>query len=221
MLYSIAFIFLSSMSLSAQDSAPAPSNACPTVSVDCPTGIVSPDQPMIFTATISGGDTSVKETFTWSTSGCKIIDGQGTPTITVSELQPGAAYTATVHVSGFSEACRTDASCSIIIDPAPRGRMFDEYGSLVSRKEKACLSAFAAELENNPGAQGYVIAYAGRQRRNGTQRHLQRVKDYLTKERAIDYGRIVTIDGGRRQQAAVELWVVPTGADPPKPKSRQ
>ena len=96
--------------------------------------------------------------------------------------------------------------------------MFDEYGSLAFRGEKARLSAFAIELENNPGAQGYVIAYAGRQSRNRTERHLQRVKDYLIKERAIDKGRVITIDGDRRQKPSVELWIVPTGAEPPKPK---
>ncbi|HEY0545689.1 MAG TPA: hypothetical protein VGC91_09960 [Pyrinomonadaceae bacterium] len=216
--FSFAFILLAQTSLRAQQSSSALPAQCPSVSVDCPTGIVPLDQPMTFQATISGGDTSVKLTFTWSTSGCKIIDGQGTPTITVGEFQPGAAYTATVHVGGFSEECRTTASCTLAIDHAPLSHIFDEYGSLAFRDEKARLSNFAIELDNNPGAQGYIIAYAGRRRRNRTRRHLHRVKDYLIKRHEIDDGRVVTIDGGYRDKSSVELWIVPTGAEPPKPK---
>ncbi len=216
-LYILAFILLAHMSLSAQDSAPASSATCPTVMVDCPTDIVPLDQPMTFQATIRGGDTSVKPTFTWSTSGCKIIDGQGTPTITVGDFQPGAAYTATVHVGGFSEECRTDASCTAAIDHILRSRMFDVYSSLAFRAEKARLSAFAIELDNNPGAQGYIIAYASRHRRNSTARSLKRAKDYLIKQRGLDEGRVITIDGGHRRKQSAELWIVPTGAEPPKP----
>lgn len=95
--------------------------------------------------------------------------------------------------------------------------MFDAYGSLAFRDEKARLSAFAIELDNNPGAQGYIIAYAGRHRRNRTVRSLKMAKDYLIKQRGIDAGRVVTIDGGYHQKQSVELWIVPTGAEPPKP----
>jgi hypothetical protein len=220
-LYILAFIIAAQACLRAQEQQPTPSNVCPTVTVDCPTGIVPLDQPMTFQATISGGDTSVKSTFTWSTSGCKIIAGQGTPTITVGEFQPGAAYSATVHVGGFSEECRTDASCSAAIDHILRSRMFDAYGSLAFRDEKARLSAFAIELNNNPGAQGYIIAYASRQSRNRTRLHLDRAKNYLIKRHEIDEGRIVTIDGGSRDKSSVELWIVPTGAEPPQPKPSQ
>ncbi|HST51145.1 MAG TPA: hypothetical protein VLJ61_10860, partial [Pyrinomonadaceae bacterium] len=47
------------------------------------------------------------------------------------------------------------------------------------------------------------------------QRRCDRAKDYLVTTRGIDASRVVTVDGGYKEDLTVELWVVPSGAAPP------
>ena len=95
-------------------------------------------------------------------------------------------------------------------------RRADEFGEIQRDDEKARLDNFAIALQNEPGAQGYIITYAGRRSRPGyTQRHGAFARDYLVNTRGIDASRIVTLDGGYRESVAIELWIVPPGATPP------
>jgi len=71
------------------------------------------------------------------------------------------------------------------------------------------------ELQSDPTAQGYIIGYTGAARRTG-QKAGARVKGYIVNKRGIDATRLVTIAGGSREHATVELWLVPSGAEPPK-----
>ncbi len=107
--------------------------------------------------------------------------------------------------------------------PVPPLQKFDEYGDITFNDEKARLDNYAIQLQNQPGAQGYIIAY-GTCAGDGlcthkscivAQKRAERAKDYLVNTRGIDAGRIVTVDGGCRSAVDVELWVVPTGATAP------
>ncbi|HEX8353641.1 MAG TPA: hypothetical protein VF611_12120, partial [Pyrinomonadaceae bacterium] len=84
--------------------------------------------------------------------------------------------------------------------------------------DKARLDNLAIELQNNPGSTGYVVAYAGRGSRAGeADRMGRRAVDYLTAARGISRGRLAFINGGHRESNTFELWVVPQGAEPPRP----
>jgi len=126
----------------------------------------------------------------------------------------GQTVTATVEVGGLDPACSRTASCSASVTaPQPPPTKFDEYGNIRFNDEKARLDNYAIQLQNQPGAQGYIIAYgscAGE-----AQARADRAKDYLVNTRGIDAGRIVTMDGGCRSDLSVELWIVPSGATPP------
>jgi len=78
---------------------------CPAVSVSCPSGADS-KKPVVFEASVAGGDWEVKPSYTWSLTAGKIMTGQGTTKITlnVSELA-GKSVTATVIVGGFDTEC--------------------------------------------------------------------------------------------------------------------
>lgn len=190
---------------------------CPTVSVSCPTDITEAGTPITFSANVSGGDPNASITYNWTVSAGTISGGQGTPSITVDTTGLGGqTVTATVELGGVAPECQRTASCSSQIGVTPIARKFDEYGNIAFNDEKARLDNFAIELQNNPGAQGYIIAYAGRRaRENEAQSRADRAKDYLVNNRQIDSGRIVTVDGGNREDLTVELWIVPTGATPP------
>jgi hypothetical protein len=189
---------------------------CPTVRVSCPDTVREGDT-ITFTADVSGGDTGVTPTYNWTVSAGTIVGGQGTSSIQVSTTGLGAqTVTATVDVGGFDRSCSSSASCSTAVGGVERPRKIDEYGRIEFNDEKARLDNFAIELQNNPTAQGYIIAYGGRRGRAGeAQARADRAKNYLVNERGIDSSRIVTLDGGYREDFTVELWIVPTGATPP------
>ncbi len=88
---------------------------CPTVSVSCPSGAES-KLPVLFAATVAGGDPDVKPTYTWSITAGKIISGQGTSKIAVDASNLGGqAITATVTVGGFHPNCPGNiASCTVL-----------------------------------------------------------------------------------------------------------
>ncbi len=84
--------------------------------------------------------------------------------------------------------------------------------------EKKKLDNFARILGQDTSQQGYVLVYAGRSSRlDYTEVKAIRIKNYLVKVRKVDARQIVTVYGGHREQAAVELYLVPQGATPPIP----
>jgi hypothetical protein len=123
---------------------------------------------------------------------------------------------ATVEVGGYDLSCQMKADCTtnIIADPGPR--KMDEYGVIAVGDEKERLDRLTDELRSDPTARGYFVCYGGRRGRAGeARRRYDRARNYLVVTRAIDAGRIVTVDGGYREKCAVELWLVPPGVAPP------
>jgi hypothetical protein len=184
---------------------------CPTLSVSCPSD-VDQGQPITFTASVSGDQTV---TYNWSVSAGTISSGQGTSTITVDTTGIGGqTVTATVDLGGLDPACSKTASCTTSVrPPAPLARKFDEYGDIRFNDEKARLDNYAIQLQQEPGAQGVIIAYGNCA--GAAQARADRAKDYLVNTRGIDAGRLQTIDGGCRADLTVELWIVPQGATAP------
>ena len=184
---------------------------CPTVSLSCPSD-VEPGSAITVSSSLSS---AANVTYGWTVSAGTITSGQGTSSITVDTAGlAGQSVTITVEVGGLDPACSRTASCSTSVRaPAPGPTKFDEYGNIKFNDEKARLDNYAIQLQNQPGAQGYIIAYgscAGE-----AQARADRAKDYLVNTRGIDAGRIVTMDGGCRSDLSVELWIVPSGATPP------
>jgi hypothetical protein len=188
---------------------------CPNVAVSCPADVAQ-GSPITFSATVTGGASSVTPTYNWSVSAGTITSGQGTSSITVDTADLGGqTVTATVEIGGYPPACAKTASCSTqvrvpeVINPVK----FDEYGNIRFNDEKARLDNYAIQLQNQPGAQGYIIAY-GTCEGEG-QARADRAKNYLVNTRGIEAGRITTVDGGCRSDLTVELWIVPPGATTP------
>lgn len=189
-----------------QSPAPSAASNCPTVRVECP----DPSFPhTIFKATVTGGTPERRITYTWSVSPGTILDGQGTPSITV-EWRQSNSITATIDVSGFDARCRTSASCSIIVDtPTMPARLIARYGKIPLRAERQRLGDFAVELRNDPTARGYLITY-GKDAARG-----RRARSYLIREHNLAPERLVALRGPSDEKTATELYVVPVGAQPP------
>jgi hypothetical protein len=195
---------------------PPPRPVCPNVTINCP-DVQQAGTPVTFTASVSGGTPGVAPVYNWTVSAGQILSGQGTQTITVDTAGlAGQPITATVEVAGYNLDCR--ATCQASVPAPPNPTKFDEIGEIQRDDEKARFDVFAIELQNSPGAQGYIIAYGGRNKRFGTGRQrAERARDYLVGTRGIDASRIVILDGGARETGSTQLWIVPPGATPPHP----
>lgn len=195
---------------------PPPRPLCPNVSIYCP-DVVQTGAPITFTASVSGGTPGVTPVYRWRVSEGAILSGQGTSTITVDTAGLGGRQiTATVEVEGYNLECR--ASCQSSVPAPAEPRRADEFGEIARDDEKARLDLFAIELQNSPGAQGYIIGYGGRPRYGTGQVRAGRAREYLVNERGVDASRLVTLDGGTRPTGVTELWIVPPGATPPRPR---
>lgn len=202
---------------------------CPyPVNVTAP-ATVSDGDIVTFTADVGyQGPSALNYTWTVSPPAARILSGVGTPTITVDSSGLGnRRVTAILVVDDGSgdRSCRQTAQAATGVSAIPTitpVKRFDEFPSIAHDDDKARFDNFAIELQNSPGATGYVIAYAGRSSRAGeADRMTRRALNYLTTTRGISRDRLVVINGGRRDSNTFELWVVPQGADPPRPTPSQ
>lgn len=140
--------------------------ACPTsLNVSCPSDLVQAGTPVTFTANVRGGPGT--QVYNWSVTSGTITAGQGTSLITVSTWGlAGQAMTATVELGGLDPSCNRTSSCTATIAAPPPSRKFDEYGDINFEDEKARLDNFAVQLQNEPSARGYIIAYSGRRKKS-------------------------------------------------------
>ena len=196
-----------------------PQSKCPTVRGTCPDSVYIGEK-LTFTANVEGGDSNVTPTYNWAVSAGTIESGQGTSTIQVNTdgLPPDSTVTATVDVGGFDRECSTSSSCTSSVMKKAEARKVDEYGALKPKEENARLDNFVIEAQNDPTAQAYIIAYGGRASRAGdAQKTAARAKNYLVNKRGLSQDRVVSVGGGNREEPMVELWIVPSGAQPPQP----
>jgi hypothetical protein len=192
--------------------------ACPKVVVSCP-DMVRSGEPATFNASIDNLPADAKLTYNWDISAGTITGGQGTISITVdTNGLSNEGLTATVEVVGLPEGCERKASCTTGVPGEIIGCGLDEYGNIKFDDEKARLDNFAIELHNDPTAQGLLTCYGGRTGYEGEAvRRCERAKGYVSGVRGIAPERLVTVDGGFREELTVKLVIVPAGAKPPAP----
>jgi hypothetical protein len=171
------------------------------------------------------GSSALNYTWTVSPPSARIISGERTPIITVDTTGLGRQNVTAILVvdDGSGEAsCRQTAQAVTTVNPANLppvvSRKVDEFPSIAYDDDKARFDNFAIEMQSNPDAQGYIIAYSGRTSRAGqAQRLSDRARSYLTGTRGVDAARLVIVDGGYRDADTYELWIVPQGAQTPQP----
>ena len=158
-------------------------------------------------------------------SSARIISGQGTPTLNVDSTGLGSQrITATLTAddgSSYPECSQTVQAVSVVTPLEKKiivAREFDECNSCSYDNQKARLDNLAVELQNDPSTRAYILAYGGRTSpyERGNQLMI-RARDYLIMQRGIDASRIVSVNGGFREEDSVELWIVPSGAAAPTP----
>lgn len=112
-------------------------------------------------------------------------------------------------------------------DNKPTALKFDEYRLNFTRveDEEARLIRFAKRLKRESGKQAYIIAYTPRVLNlyGSSYWYIAENRCLTTKaELAHHYGvkesRLICIDGGVREAATLELWILPPQAAPPSPR---
>lgn len=188
---------------------------CPTVTVSCPTEAAPIGSRQTVSGNISGGDPKAEFNYHWEVSAGRIVDGQGTSTITV-EVADGTT-TATLNVTGGLPAeCNKTASCSFSDrEPAPVARRVSKFDRINPSEEEIQIPSLAKELVDDPTARSYIIVYGKSRFDDGIKKRLARMKELLIRKYKIFSERIITIDGGLREDFSVELWIIPPGAEPP------
>lgn len=190
--------------------------SCPRIEVRSAGRPVRDGEQVPFAAILSGGDTKVAPIYSWSISSGVMTGGQGTANIMVDSTGAGAdkAITATLLVGGFAPECVADANTAVNV--AGPAKKLDEYATIKEDAEAVRLNYFIPSVSESERA--FVIVYAGRTSPRGQAKtDLIRIKAYLVKA-GTPVDHIVTIDGGFKEELSHELWIVPIGAESPRPK---
>ena len=84
--------------------------------------------------------------------------------------------------------------------------------------DTGALDLLAKTLQDEVGATGIIFVYgANRDVAENVGRRIRCFETYMINRRGIPSNRIRVLHGGYRQHATIELWVVPSGAEAPKP----
>lgn len=189
---------------------------CPQIQIQGPNRPMKDGEPLTVAANIGGGDPNVQPIYSWSISSGTITSGQGTRNITVDSTGAGSdrQIIADLIVGGYGFECTNRATVTIPV--AAPAKKVDEFGDLPEKDEAGKLNSIVNYLAQAPD-RIYIIGYAGRNNVRGYAADvLRRMKAYLTKA-GTPYDRVAAIDGGFKEQPNYEIWVVPIGADAPRP----
>ena len=186
---------------------------CPTVSVTGPSAVVQSGETMTFTANVSGGS-QTDVTYNWSVDQGTIIEGQGTPIITVdTDGLRDTTVTASVDVGGLCGNCPGNASDTGVVAPGPEAILIDQFGPLPNDEVRVRIDNLFIRLQNEPNATGYIINYGPA---GDVTRRERLIRDHI-RLRRYDASRVVIVNGGEEAEIRTNIWLVPVGADPPTP----
>lgn len=110
-------------------------------------------------------------------------------------------------------------SATIKDQPKPEAhhpRKFVEFAYTSFAEAQPNLDNMAAEMRSRPELIGYIYVYAGRRACVGEARTRgASLKRYIVDSHGLADERVVWKDGGHREEATVELWVLPPVAGEP------
>lgn len=197
--------------LVAVDDAGTPDFSVSDIKVE-PVGMIYEGTKVTFTAVIKGGGKNLS--YSWKVQGAKDFKGENSKSVTVDTRGLGGTrISAEVIVRDVDAGREVEDSADVGVFQRGGG---NDYGEGDDQRPR--LDNFAIELQNNPEAQGYIISYGGAAScREEAAAWTSYALKYLTSKRGIDSARILTVEGGFRDERSLELWVVPKGATPPAP----
>lgn len=129
---------------------------CPTIEVIEPARVTNPGDKMTFVAKLSRADSAFR--FEWSVSPAgRLVEGQGTPAITVLATEPNANVISTVSVFGLPAGCDNVAKGVGRVAPIPELESLFEWENISRNEERVRLDIFFADVSDNPGFKGVLV----------------------------------------------------------------
>jgi hypothetical protein len=195
--------------------APPPASPCPKIDVQSIRS-VREGQTATFAANITGGDPKVQPQLLWSVNSGMIKNGQETRKIEVDTSGAGhyREITADLWVGGYPGECLVQSSATVkVIPPAFKA---EEFGEMQPEAEAERMKVYVQPLLQTDDRL-LIIGYSGRTTPRGQIiATLNRMKAKLVED-GVESVRVTVVDGGYREEAAFETWLVPQGAEAPKP----
>ena len=185
---------------------------CPMISVNGPSGMPAPGQPLIFTVSVK--PTESKLTYKWTVSTGTIISGQGTETIRVKSNSSDAPIpTATVEVGGVPQECPNSATETAVIDPPPQAENLAQFTWPLDEKSRSLLKTVAKAAVNDPYSQLYIFVPPNAEIRRVVADEIFNAKS----EGNVERDRMTFVETSGKS-SLIQIWLVPVGATPPKCK---
>ena len=191
---------------------------CPFVRIEGVPYQPAPGGTVRFKAAAQSNDEKIRPTFAWQVSRGRIAAGQGTDAIEV-ELPADAVgdVVARVEVGGYSLECPVESTGSFARTAVGlKHFLLDSFGDIPSGDTKARLDYLAHTLSQDPTLQVHFVTYGARAGPRGqADRRAAWLKDYLVLTRGMDASRILTVNGGYRDELSGEVWLSPAGSGTP------
>jgi hypothetical protein len=188
---------------------------CPEINIAGDGFMHDRTKPLRFSVVVSGKAPGTDLKYEWNVSVGKIIDGQGTNIVKVDLNRSEAKrVTASLRVYGLSPECndRVFATTEVGLFPYKLAEINYNYSEFA-----ALMDLLYIELNENPKFRGYVIIYGSRKGNSvETASRITEAKKYLAFRR-YDTSRVSMINGGYREEVAIEFFVVPPDVSLPKP----
>jgi hypothetical protein len=199
---------------------------CPyDLRVDAPSEVTDGDLVTFASGVNYGGPTPLAYRWTVTPESARITSGQGTPSITVDSTGLGGqSITARLESEDTTgdPSCRAENTATVPvrrIPPPPQITCFDCFTFVAFDDVKARLDNYTIELSNRPDYQAYVIVYGRRGNRLLSPERLgMRARDYLIRNRGVDARRITIVNGGFKDRAGYDFYLLPPGSNPPVPR---
>ncbi len=161
--------------------------------------------------------------YRWDVLGGRVIAGQRTSEVTILPDTPATdvqTVKVTLKLEGGPPYLTKEKSCTLTIDSkcvAPL--LFDEFQQMPAAKEGIRLDRLASHLTKASGSIAFLVAYAGRDSCFWeAELWSERARKYLINKHRIQPDRVVTIDGGFREQLTMAFFTSPTSCCGPLPK---
>jgi hypothetical protein len=96
---------------------------------------------------------------------------------------------------------------------------YDSFPRGAREHRFAHLDELAFQLNTRSAFKAYIVAYAGKIAKPGEAKNMAKTaRDYLIHTRGIPADKVSAIDGGFREEAEFELYLIQNGMAPPTPK---
>jgi hypothetical protein len=191
-------------------------SGCPTISVTTPAGMFDQNGTAIFTATIGDEAKNYNPKYTWKVDHGKIIEGQGTLSIKITVTEYTGGLTGALDVAGLPEGCPSSASETMGYCLLPAPKLLAD----ISPKEDLDLVTAASietQAKGEPNSQLYVvIIFPPNISKAKQQKYIEFIRSRLTHTKQIMADRITFVTAFD-EQARTRIYLVPPGAENPRP----